>query len=204
MKFIAIFFSLFVGLSFAQDTKKIVLLGNYDTVCLDNSSVIRADTLPGNLNDVGVIMLFSGAHSSLSNQDVERIVDFVEGGGGLYAGAENWPLQAESNQMTKRLYLKESFGEFEQEIAEVSSTASNLDLGTYDTIPAGRSTVAFPMDYRLKVEAWVEDQPLILSGKLENGRVIVDGGYSRFYCNLRNNETDGVLTSIINYLLGKM
>ena len=67
-----------------------------------------------------------------------------------------------------------------------------------ETIPAGRSTVAFPMDYRLRVEAWVADQPLILSGELDAGKVIIDGGYSRFYCDQRSEVTDVLWNAILS------
>ena len=117
-------------------------------------------------------------------------------------GAENWPLQAESNQITEKLYLKSSYGSYDQEIAD-NPPGGNLKLNELDTIPAGRSTVAFPLDYRLKVEAWVDDQPLIQSGQIGEGRIIVDGGYSRFYCDQRNNDTDSILVRFINYLTQK-
>ena len=114
-------------------------------------------------------------------------------------GAENWPLQAESNQLTKKLYLKESFGEYNSDVAEIEQKSGNLRLER-ETIPAGKSTVAFPMDYRLRVEAWVADQPLILSGDLDQGKIIIDGGYSRFYCDQRSDATDELWQAIMTYL----
>lgn len=178
-------------------------MGNHLHVCLDSipNYQIR-DSLPQSLNNYGAILLFSNSTSKLSQHHIEQIVDFVEDGGGLYAGAENWPLQAESNQVTHRLYKKESFGDYESMEAEVSATDSNLELEER-VIPAGKSTVAFPMDYRLKVEVWIEDQPLILSGKLEKGKIIIDGGYSRFYCDQRNLTTDRLLLKIIDFLLSR-
>jgi hypothetical protein len=132
---------------------------------------------------------------------VDRLINFAESGGGVYLGAENWPLQAESNQVTKRLYLKESFGEYQVDDAEIASNNGNLELDSLDKVPAGQTTVAFPMDYRLRVEAWVDDQPLILSGALDQGRVIIDGGYSRFYCDQRSGETDQLFQSFVSFLL---
>jgi hypothetical protein len=179
----------------------ILILGNHTNLCLqDSAKIINNDTLPNSLENYGVIMLFSSSTSKLNQTDIERIVQFVENGGGLYSGAEDWPLQAESNQVTNRLYKKESFGEYENQAAEPSRGSGNLKLDELDTIPSGNTTVAFPMDYRLKVEAWVEDQPLILSGELDKGRIIIDGGYSRFYCDQRNEVSDALLEMFLAYL----
>ena len=181
--------------------ENILIMGNHSSLCLDDNLVFMANqTLPDSLYEFKVIMLFSTSTSTLTNKDVNRIVTFIEKGGGLYSGAENWPLQAESNQVTNRLYQKKSFGNYQQRIAECSEHAANLNLKDVDSIPAGSSTVAFPMDYRLKVEAWINDQPLILSGELGKGRIVIDGGYSRFYCNQRNEFSDLLFKEILLYL----
>lgn len=187
--------------SFGQQARNILLIGNHSTICIDDTTIARATILPQTLTDYKVIFVFSNSTSTLSDSDVDRLIDFTENGGGVYLGAENWPLQAESNQMTKRIYLKESFGEYQVADAEISSSNGNLALDSLKNVPAGRTTVAFPMDYRLRVEAWVDDQPLILSGALEEGRVIIDGGYSRFYCTNRSGETDQLFQSFLSFLI---
>lgn len=199
MRLVYIFFII----SFASYSQQnILVMGNHSALCLNDSlNITRHDTLPESLEKFGAIMLFSGSTSHLSENDIDRIIIFLEFGGGLYSGAENWPLQAESNQVTHRLYKKESFGEFENHEAEVNTQIGNLNLNRMNQIPAGTSTVAFPMDPRLKVEAWIEDQPLILSGKIQKGRIIIDGGYSRFYCNQRNKNTDLIFDEILQFLL---
>lgn len=169
---------------------------------MNDSSFSTADTLPDKLSNYKVVMLFSTSTSKLSEDDIERLTDFVEEGGGLYAGSDNWPLQSESRQVTQRLYKKESYGEFEQKNAQLASGNCNLQLEEMDSIPAGTTTVAFPMDYRLNVEAWIEDQPLILSGRLGKGRIIIDGGYSRFYCDVKVNESVVLLEKYLSYLRG--
>ncbi len=200
MHFVRAIFILFPFLSFAQEEyRPILIIGNFNAVCLDDSSIQKSVKLPDSLHSFQVICFFSNSTSSLSDSEVLRVESFVREGGGLYLGAENWPLQAESNQLTKRIYLKESFGEYDATDAEIEKKSGNLGLA-YETIPAGRSTVAFPMDYRLRVEAWVADQPLILSGQLDEGKVIIDGGYSRFYCNQRSEITDSLWKSIIAFL----
>lgn len=187
-------------LSVAQNVNEHVLVvGNFGSICLEDSSISKAIILPESLDSFNIICFFSNSTSSLTEVEATRVEHFVRSGGGLYLGAENWPLQAESNQLTKKLYLKESFGEYDSPVAQIEQESGNLDL-QMKTIPAGKSTVAFPMDYRLRVEAWVSDQPLILSGDLDAGKIIIDGGYSRFYCDQRSEVTDSLWKAIITYL----
>lgn len=193
-----VFCALASSLSVAQ-SDQILVVGNYNSVCLEDSSVSKVSALPVSLDSFKIICFFSNSTSSLSDSEALRVENFVRAGGGLYLGAENWPLQAESNQLTKKIYLKESFGEYDSPEAEIEQKSGNLHL-EMATIPAGRSTVAFPMDYRLRVEAWVADQPLILSGKIDEGNVIIDGGYSRFYCDQRTEITDSLWKAILVYL----
>jgi len=199
-RIVLIFFLIqFSCLAHAQN-KRVLLLGNLTSLCMEEDSVFSsASSLPDTLDSYHVICFFSNSTSSLTEDELDRVEAFVRSGGGLYLGAENWPLQAESNQLTKKLYLKESFGEYHAEVAEIEQQSGNLGIQR-ETIPAGRSTVAFPMDYRLRVEAWVADQPLILSGKVDQGRVIIDGGYSRFYCDQRSDVTDELWEAIMTFL----
>lgn len=149
-------------------------------------------------------MIFSTAYNSLSQSDVDELIAFTDVGGSIYLGSDNWPLQSESNTITKAVYSKEVFGTYEVPNAEVDINQSgNLKLNELDSIPAGQTTVAFPLDYRLKVEAWVEDQPLISTGHINSGRIVIDGGYSRFYCENLTENGEKLLISIINYLLSK-
>lgn len=203
MQIIYLIFVLFPFVTFAQvQNNQVLVVGNFSSICMDDSSVAKATELPDSLNSFKVICFFSNSTSSLTDAEASRVEGFVRSGGGLYLGAENWPLQAESNQLTKKIYLKESFGEYNLPNAQIEQSSGNLDL-EMETIPAGRSTVAFPMDYRLRVEAWVADQPLILSGELDAGKVIIDGGYSRFYCDQRSEVTDVLWNAILSYLKDK-
>lgn len=194
---------LVISLSFCafgqEDSSRVLLIGNYASICLEDYNARKSNVLPDSLEQFDVICFFSNSTSALSDSQVLRVENFVRAGGGLYLGAENWPLQAESNQLTKKIYLKESFGEFDAEEAQIERNSGNLGL-EMETVPAGRSTVAFPMDYRLKVEAWVDDQPLILSGQLDEGKVIIDGGYSRYYCDQRTVVTDDLWKAIMAFL----
>ena len=194
---------LIISASVWSQDHHVLLLGNVDSLCAIDSSQNFSDTLPKSLDSYEAVMLFSNATSHLSEGDIDRLLDFVEDGGGLYSGAENWPLQAESMQISESLYTKKSFGSYKEEQAEPSYKTGNLMLDTLKSIPAGTSTVAFPLDYRLRVDAWVQDQPLILSGEVGNGRLIIDGGYSRFYCNQRSDESDELFRVFLRYLTKK-
>lgn len=188
--------------SISQNGERALVMGNLNRVCLPDSTLIIKDQLPDTLHTFNTIFLFSNATSFLSSEDVIRIDSFIAQGGGLYNGADNWPLQAEANQITQKLYKKESFGYYTEDLA-VSNNEGNLALSELDTIPAGTSTAAFPMDYRLRVEAWIADQPLILSGEHGKGRIVIDTGYSRFYCDMRDENTDLVFEKVFKYLRGE-
>jgi len=59
------------------------------------------------------------------------------------------------------------------------------------------------LDYRLKVEAWLNDQPLILSGNYKKGRIIIDGGYSRFYCENMSKTSSELWLRFKSFLVKK-
>lgn len=179
----------------------ILLIGNSEKLCYKEYFSVISDTLPIELSQFNAIFIFSNSTSQLNTQDIDRIIKFVDNGGGLYTGSENWPLQAESKQITRELYSKESYGEYDKRTANSSTEKGNLNLNTINKIPAGESTVAFPLDYRLTVEAWIDDQPLILSGTYGKGRIIIDGGYSRFYCENRTDVCDEMFMRFTNYLI---
>ena len=201
MKYVV--FALLISTFNVHAQEDLLVIGNHLSICNEQlSTSTKSDTLPEDLMSFRAIFLFSGASSRLTESEVEELVKYVENGGGLYVGSENWPLQAESQQMTKRMYTKESYGDFNERNA-LSSTSGNLGLEKIDTIPAGETTVAFPLDYRLTVEAWVEDQPLILSGFVEQGRIIIDGGYSRFYCQNSTEASEQLLSYFMNFLMNK-
>ena len=201
MRLIPIIF-LFILQTSAQNVESLntLMIGNYSSLCLPDSSIHQFDSLPENLENFDIIFLFSNSTSNFSIQDVERLTDFVDKGGGLYAGSDNWPMQSQSNQLTQRIYKKQCYGDYDK--VEAEATTGNLNLKELEDIPAGKTTVAFPLDYRLQVEAWVGDQPLILTGKFGQGRIIIDGGYSRFYCDAKKEESDILFERFMNYLGG--
>lgn len=198
MKYLLFFFITISNPIYCQTS--ILLIGNSEKLCYQEYFSKVSDTLPDEISQFKAIYLFSNSTSQLNREDIESIIHFVEAGGGLYIGSENWPLQAESNQLTQELYKKESYGEYDKASANTSFQKGNLELNTISEIPAGKSTVAFPLDYRLTVEAWIDDQPFILSGNYGKGRIIIDGGYSRFYCENRSNACDEIFWKFLEYL----
>lgn len=178
------------------------MIGNINKMCeFTDSSIIKLDTFPMNLEEFEAIMIFSNSTSSIREDQLDQLITFLKKGGGLYIGADNSPLHAEANQVMRKLYNKESYGSFNVSLAEVSECSGYLKLKDIDSVPAGRTTVAFPMDYRLSVDLWVMDAPLLLSGSYDSGRIVVDGGYSRFYCEQNNDRSDQVWLKIITFLL---
>jgi hypothetical protein len=142
-------------------------------------------------------MVFSSAHSRLSVTDIEQIIQFVKAGGGLYIGSENWPLQAEGTALTERIYNKSVWTAPERAKKEISNMG--IFRGIED-FPSGSTPVVFPLDFQLHVEVWYNDEPLILSGKLGKGKLLIDGGYSRFYCSSHGEYEKEVLAVVLNFL----
>ena len=187
---------------FGEGQIKVLFTGNYIPICCVNDSIelYSFPQLPEEISQYDAIFIFSTAHSILKKEDVEKLNLFLNLGKGIYIGSENWPLQAESNQLTSFFYTKEVWGNFTQEKA-IPTKLGLIEIA--DSIPAGSSTVVFPLDYRLKVEAWVNDEPLILSGKLAGGSVILDGGYSRFYCVAEKKINQQLFSDFIRFLVEK-
>ncbi len=197
----AIWIVVFVSsFAFGQKPDQTLVIGNATNICFPDSSLTRVDSLPRDLDSFEMIFMFSNATSNLSETDVARIESFLIEGGGVYMGSDNWPLQAEANQLTNQFYQKESFGLYDAAMAQTNA-AGNLRLSELDSVPAGKTTAAFPLDYRLTVEAWVEDQPLILTGNYGAGHIVIDTGYSRFYCSQRDKNTDALFVRIRQFLL---
>jgi hypothetical protein len=197
-KFLILFSLLLSTTLFSQN--KILFIGNISQICFEdtNSTIELSSDLPDTLSPYSAIFLFSSAQSILNEKKLEQLLQFLNGGNGLYLGSENWPLQAESNIMTNLLFSKNAWGDFNEPNAQLSEKGIFEEL---KMVPAGTTTVAFPMDYRLKVEAWVNDEPLILSGRYFKGKIIIDGGYSRFYCNIdKEGKNNFMLNQFINFL----
>jgi len=159
---------------------------------------ISADSL----GKYDVVFVFSSARSTLSDENILALQSFVNDGGGLYIGADNWPFVSESDQLTFAFFGKSCWGNIDMQLAKVNDKqSSNAVFADKSEIPSGQTTVSFPLDYRLKVEAWTGDEPLILSGKFGKGRIILDGGYSRFNRNLSSSpESNEVFREMMLFL----
>ncbi len=183
--------------AFSQEDS-VLFLGNYQKVCVPSPFVHKSDSLPDNLKDYSMVFIYSGAHSFLDSNDIERIVLYVHQGGNIYIGGENWPLQAELNEVTNFLFQKTCYGNYDGVDAE-SAKNGRLELSALDRIPSGKSTTSLPLDPGINVEAWTNDQPLIVSAVMGKGKLVMDGGYSRFYCEFESEDTKKVWESIVRF-----
>lgn len=177
-----------------------LIVGNSHSFCLDSTQFTFKTTIDS-LENYDVLFIFSTANSRLTETDLDRIQAFLLAGKGVYVGCENWPLQAEAQQLTQRLLSKEFWGETNEEVATINLVSESI-FNDKSSIPAGKSIVYFPMDIRLIVEAWVGDEPIILSSEFFGGRLILDGGYSRFYCTEETEVSLEVWDNLLNYLNG--
>lgn len=188
-------------LTTSLQAQHILLIGNNAGICLDSASsldLVRSNELVQPLEQFDAVLLFSNARSQLNDHSVDQLLTYVSNGGGLYCGADNPPLQDEFNQVTNQIFAREAWGEFSNRRAEISEK-SFLKCTLEDTLDAGHTTTAIPLDARMHVEAWVEDQPLIASYHFGKGIIVFDGGYSRFYCPIAEANLK-VLGAIISFL----
>lgn len=195
---IILFFILFLPFgAFGQDIlvlgKKLELKSGLDSIRFHYKDSLAED----DLTRFGTLFIFSTANSGIRPEEEKKIIDFVNNGGKLYLGAENPPFHAESSQLLKSMYNLELYGDFNSDTLEIDSY-SNFRTANDKKYSAGHTTVSFPMDYRFRVEAWSKDNPIILSGIFGAGKIIIDGGYSRFY-DLEN--TVGLLDEMLKFLL---
>lgn len=203
MKYILCFFLLSSGLVFSQ-THNVLIIGNYEPVCFESDSSILyhySDLVPDSLNYFDVLLIFSGTVSRLKPSDIDSIINFAASGNGVYCGAENQPFQQEFNQLSNRLFAQEAWGNFTNNDATLTEKSMIYKSDSH-IIYAGETTVAVPFNSRVKVEAWLDDQPIITSYKIGEGKFVFDGGYSRFYC--EQFETNKLIfNSIVSFLLTK-
>ena len=166
---------------FAQ--KNILVIGNSDGICFDSSYNVNVDSDLDDLLSYDIALIFSGASSCLKNEDFTNIIEFISRGGGLYLGCENFSFQ--------------SWGNFQSSYAKVSDDSEITEL---KEIPTGNSVAVFPMNSNFKVDVWLDDNPMVMSGNFSSGRIVVDGGYSRFYCSEINETSKMFFLNLIKYL----
>lgn len=167
------------------------------------STVYNSTFETKNLEKFSCLVVISSVHSSLSQEDIESIYEYIFKGGSVYIAADNEPFTAEANQLTQRIFFKHFQGEFVDTLAEpvIQSSTNNGLLHKSASYEAGKTVTTFPLDYRLKVELWVKDNPLILSAHVGEGKVILDGGYSRFL--IPNFKIENELIPLIMWLMLK-
>jgi hypothetical protein len=150
-----------------------------------------------NLKDFQAILIFSSANSILNKEDEYLLENYVFEGGNLYLGADNFPFVEECNQISERLFEMKGFGCFENDTLIFNSNYIS-DFSLKENYDSGLTTLSFPMNFKMKVLAWSQDNPIILITKFGKGNVILDGGYSRFY-DLEKNKN--LIVELIEVLL---
>jgi hypothetical protein len=191
---------LFFSLSFFCIGQEVLMYGNsqvnfHEELILE---VRRIDSIVQNeLDSCDLLLIFSTGNSRLSEEEQNLIVDFVTEGGSLYLGAENFPFNEECNQLSERFLQLKGYGNFVSD-SLMFSADNSLDLIGKPNFESGISTISFPMDFRTKVIAWSNDNPIIISAEFGKGKIILDGGYSRFY----NEENRMFFEIILTFLKG--
>jgi hypothetical protein len=195
-------FCVFGGL--LAQSKGLILGRNFPLPEIDSSVQLQyATSFPNDsLKIYDFILIFSSSNSNLNNGNIAEIQAYVNQGGNLYLGADNWPFVEESNQLTQVFFGKRYWGnqQLNNELMRKKKPMKEVSDNKQDF--AAQSTVNFPMDYRLKVEVWSGDEPLILSGNFGKGKIILDGGYARFNLALNQSvESKRIFNELIEFLL---
>lgn len=191
---------LFVGFTFcAWGQKTGIIFGKKMVISHPDWQFRYADTIH-DLTSFDCIFIFSTGQTSLDSNTLVQLKLAVEQGTNIYIGSDNWPFVAESNQVTTLFFNKSMQLMHDVRVAEVNALTQSDRVFSKTVIPAGTTTSSFPLDYRLKVEAWTADNPLILSGKIGLGKLIIDGGYSRFYPENWNAEVELVWNELLAFL----
>jgi hypothetical protein len=202
--FTVLFIQFCVFEGFLAQSKGLILGRNFPLPEIDSSVQLQyATSFPNDsLKIYDFILIFSSSNSNLNNGNIAEIQSYVNQGGNLYLGADNWPFVEESNQLTQVFFGKRYWGNQQLNNDLMIEKKRLKDVTDNNQDFALQSTVTFPMDYRLKVEVWTGDEPLILSGNFGKGKVILDGGYARFNLALnQSGESKQIFNELIQFLV---
>jgi hypothetical protein len=189
---------------FHAQSKGLILGRNIQLPEIDSSVSLHYESLfpADSLANYDFILIFSSSNSNLTADAVSKIEAYVNQGGRLYLGADNWPFVEESNQLTQVFFGKRYWGNQQQNSELMRDKKLLKDDSDKNQDFALQSTVTFPMDYRLKVEVWSGDEPLILSGNFGKGKIILDGGYARFNVALNQSvESKQIFNELMDFLV---
>lgn len=198
--FIQLFFLCIVLLVFPTQSLSQTIDSVYFIGCTENidSHFVTKSTTKSiqsiSWDSVRSIYLFSSSHSELDSTDLKEIGLFIYEGGNLYLGFDNVPFQAEGNQILAYLFQQQTRLEIYNNTAKINFFEDKKNVFQSDTFSSGFSVSTFPMDYRWKVLAWCEDQPILVEASLGKGKIILDGGYARFQ--VFNAENQALWNSI--------
>lgn len=188
---------------FAQDSG-LILGRNIQLPEIDSSVLLHYESVfpIDSLKNYDFILIFSSSNSNLTTAAVSEIEAYVNQGGNLYIGADNWPFIEESNQLTQVFFGKRYWGNQSLNNELMREKMPVIDYENIYQDFEKQTTVTFPMDYRLKVEVWMGDEPLILSGNFGKGKIILDGGYARFNKTLhQSEESSRIFNELIDLLI---
>lgn len=147
------------------------------------------------LQSYSQLWIFSSGNNQISVPFKDSILSFLAAGKGVYLGAENEPFWEEANSITESVWNTSFYGNFAGERVSVSRNETEVKTESIDFYQ-GNTVSVFPMHPSFQVISWVEDEPLLLMTREENQKVIVDGGYSRFFV----GREEGLIELILEYL----
>lgn len=182
----------FVFFSFLHNAQEsILVIGNADSICWTESLIVKTQLDSSNqLEDYSLIFVFSSAITDLSESLINQLDSAVfHQGIHLYIGAENWPMQADANALTEQM--------FQEQFYSVDRTSKSES----EVLDVKESVVYFPLSFNFQPILWDQDEPVLQVGNYGKGKVMIDGGYSRFYCGNSDDSSRELLKKIMKMLL---
>lgn len=180
----------------SQVNDTVLVYGNHHSICY-LPKIKTLDSIAEIKNfELHTLYIFSTINS-LKESDIKLIKKHLENGGNIYIGLDNWPQQKEGIEILDSLFQIHFFDEGKKGVLK----KGNGELNGPDTINSFVQTNGyFSIKANFKIEYWSNDCPVIMSTTIDKGKLIIDAGYVRFFCENISEEDAVLLKEIIRYL----
>lgn len=180
----------------SQQLDTVIVYGNHQPIC-HLKNCIYIDSISKIKFYAGKTFYILSTLQTISEKEVALIKNHLQLGGNLYIGLDNWPHQKEgvvilSSWFQIHFYDEEKKGHLKKGYGVLNGPDS---INSYV-----QSNGYFSIHPNFKIEYWSNDCPVIMSAQHGKGRMIIDGGYVRFFCENISKEDAILLNEIIQYL----
>jgi hypothetical protein len=181
---------------FSQQKDSILVFGNRHSIC-HLTRVKYLDSIAELKHYEHKPFYIFSTINTITENDIAVIKAHLEKGGNLYIGLDNWPQQKEGIEILASWFQIDFFDEGKKGLLK----KGNGVLNGPDSINSYvQSNGYFSIQPNFKIEYWSNDCPVIMSSMLGKGKLIIDAGYVRFFCENISDEDTILLKEIIRYL----